>query len=154
MRLKNDIFDHAVNVLCVLILIGIVVYLAVSWNSLPDQVPGLIGLDGEVTRWDGKGTLILMPIIAWVTFAGVTILEQFPKAWNTGVRVTEENMFRVYRAVKSLIRSTKLLILAFFAAMTIMQSQLQTLPIWLMFVFIGLLMIAGLFHGVRILRAR
>ena len=154
MRIRNSIFDIILNIACIVLLLGVVIYLFLMWSSIPDQVPGHFNASGEVTRWDNKGTLIIMPVIAGVLYIGMTILEQFPKVWNTGVRVTQENMFRVYRIVKSMISITKLLIVATFSSIVIIQSLAVSLPTWLLPVFISLIFGTVIINIIRLIRAR
>jgi len=154
MRIKNSILDIILNIACIVLLLGIVIYLLVMWSSIPDQVPGHFNASGEVTRWDNKGSLIVMPVIAGVLYIGMTILEQFPKVWNTGVRVTQENMFRVYRIVKSMISIIKLLIVATFSSIVIIQSLAVSLPAWLLPVFISLIFGTVIINIIRLIRAR
>ena len=154
MKIRNSIFDIVLNVACIILLLGVVIFLLVRWSSIPDQVPGHFNASGEVTRWDSKGTLIIMPIIAGVLYIGMTILERFPKVWNTGVRITQENMFRVYRILKRMISVIKLLIVATFVSITIIQSLAVTLPIWLMPVFISLIFGTVIINIVRLVKAR
>ena len=133
---------------------GIVIYLLVRWSSIPDQVPGHFNASGEVTRWDSKVSLIIMPVIAGTLYIGITILERFPQIWNTGVRVTQENMFRVYRILKRMISVIKLLIVATFVSITIIQSLAVNLPVWLMPVFISLIFGTIIINIVRLVKAR
>jgi len=135
-------------------LLGIAIYLIVAWNNIPDQIPGHFDASGQVTRWDSKISLIIVPIIAAVLFAGISILERFPQIWNTGVRVTEENKFRVYKILKGLITSIKFLIVAAFAAITVIQSLAQQLPIWFLPVFIAPILLTIVFHIIWLVRAR
>jgi len=153
-RIKNSIFDIFLNITCIVLLLGVVVYLLIRWSSIPDQVPGHFNASGEVTRWDSKGSLIVMPIIAGALYIGMTILEQFPQVWNTGVRVTQENMFRVYKILKHMISVIKLLIVATFVSIAIFQSLAVGLPIWLLTVFISLIFGTVVFNVVRLVKAR
>ena len=154
MKIKNSVFDIILNIASIILLLGIIIYLIIRWSSIPDQVPGHFNASGEVTRWDSKGSLIIIPIIAWVLYIGMTILEQFPQVWNTGVRVTQENMFRVYRILKSMISIIKLLIVATFASIVIIQSLAVSLPAWLLPVFISLIFGTVVINIVRLIRAR
>jgi len=154
LKVKNSIFDIVLNAACIILLLGVVIFLIVRWSSIPDQVPGHFNASGEVTRWDSKGTLIIMPIIMGVLYIGITILERFPQVWNTGVRITKENMFRVYRILKSLINIVKLLIVVTFASITIIQSLAVALPIWLMPVLISLIFGTIIINIIRLVKAR
>ena len=154
MKIKSSIIDIVLNVACIIVLLGVVIFLLVRWSSIPDQVPGHFNASGEVTRWDSKGTLIIMPIITVALYVGITILERFPQVWNTGVRITKENMFRVYRILKSLINIVKLLIVVTFASITIIQSLAVALPIWLMPVLISLIFGTIIINIIRLVKAR
>jgi len=154
MQVRSGVFDIIVNVLCLIQLVGITIYLIVAWGNLPDQIPGHFGADGAVTRYDDKGILLVLPIIAWVMFIGISVVERFPQLWNTGVRVTEENKFRVYRVIKSLISKVKFIVITMFVFITIIQSLAQSLPIWFSPVFLGVLFITIIFSFCRLLLAR
>jgi len=151
---RNSLTDILVTIICLIILVGTVIYLIVSWSSIPDQIPGQFSADGTVARWDSKGILVIAPIISWVLFLGMSLVERFPQVWNTGVRVTEENQFRVYRAVKGLIRTTKLATVILFSVIVIIQSTAQSLPGWLMPVFLAALAILIIYHIIRLIMAR
>ena len=154
MRIRNSVFDIVLNIACIIMLLGVVIYLIVRWSSIPDRVPGHFNVSGEVTRWDAKGSLIIMPVIAGILYIGMTILEQFPQVWNTGVRVTQENMFRVYKILKSMISMIKLLIVATFVSIVIVQSLAVGLPAWLLPVFISLIFGTVIINILRLVRAR
>ena len=154
MRLRNNIFDIIINILCVAQLVGIAIYLIVVWNSLPDQIPGHFNAAGEVNRWDNKGFLIIMPVINWMMFAGLVLVERFPHLWNVGVTVTEVNKFRVYRVTKSLLGAIKLIVVTAFTFITIIQSLAQGLPLWFLPVFISLLIATIVIFTIRLLKAR
>ncbi|MCL2819689.1 MAG: DUF1648 domain-containing protein [Oscillospiraceae bacterium] len=153
MKIKMRPYDIVLNILCIILLIGIVIYLIVRWGSIPEQVPGHFNLSGDVTRWDSKETLIVLPIIAWIIFIGFSILEQFPQIWNTGVRITQENMYHVFSILKTLLSTIKLLIVATFVSITVIQSLALGLSWW---VLLYPILIIGtvIFNLVRLVKAR
>jgi len=154
MLLGGRIASLIINILCVLLLLGVGIYLLAAWGSIPDEIPAHYGASGEVTRLDGKGFLWLMPSLALALFVGFLAIERFPKLWNTGVRVTEENKFRVYGTIKSLLSSTKLIIVAAFVFITVTSSLSLSLPIWFMIVFVQLLLISSIFHIIWLFRVK
>ena len=154
MRLRSSALDISVNVICIIQLVGILVYLIAIWNSLPDQIPGHFNAAGEVTRFDGKGILLIMPIFACVMFAGFTLIERFPRIWNTGVKITEENRLRVYRVIRSLLGATKLITVSALIFATVFQSLSRNLPSWYLPVLFSLLTVTIVFSIIRLIRAR
>ena len=83
----------------------------------------------------------MLPIISWVLYGFITLVERYPQIWNTGVTVTEENCARVYRILKNMIAVIKMLMLAVFASITVLSSLVLRLSIWYLGVF--LLMVFG-----------
>lgn len=59
-------------------------------------------------------------------------IEQLPMIWNTGVTVTEENRVRVYRILKNLLVTIRLVIAAIFAWMPVCAARSQPLGGWFM----------------------
>jgi len=150
----NRIIGIIINIICVIQIIGIIIYLLVAWGDIPDQIPGHFGASGEVTRWDNKGTLFIMPGIAVVIFIVMSVVERYPHLWNTGVRITEENKFRIYRILKGLLDSIKLVIVTMFSFITIIQSFARELPMWFLPVILCMIFIPIVFHIVLLIRAR
>jgi len=128
-----DIIELIVSLLC---LVGVVVYLIVMWSRIPDQIPAHFNAAGKVNRWGSKSELIVLPIISWVLYGFITLVERYPQAWNTGVTVTEKNRARVYRILKNMIAVIKMLLLAVFASITVLSSLVLRLPIWYLGVFL------------------
>ncbi len=128
-----DIIEMIVSLLC---LVGVVVYLIDMWSRIPDQIPAHFNAAGEANRWGSKSELIVLPIISWVIYGFITLVERYPQIWNTGVTVTEENRARVYRILKNMIAVIKMLMLAVFASITVLSSLVLRLPIWYLGVFL------------------
>jgi hypothetical protein len=106
------------------------IFLGLTWQDIPDQVPGHYNAQGEIDRWTGKGELLITPIVGWLLFIGVTVIELFPKLWNTGVTVTEENWPRVYRVIKNMMGTMKLQLSSIFVFLTINSALQNELPSW------------------------
>jgi len=73
----NRIISFIINILCIIQIVGIIIYLLVAWNSIPDQIPGHFNASGEVNRWDSKGTLFIMPGISLLMFICYRLLSGF-----------------------------------------------------------------------------
>jgi len=114
MPMRRSKYDVVINLFCLLLLTGVVIYLEANWNNIPDKIPGHYNAMGEVDRWGNKGELVVLPIIGWIMYIGITVLEHFPQVWNTGVTITEDNKTRIYRILKNMIGTTKLLVVGVF----------------------------------------
>jgi len=128
-----DILEAIVSLTC---LVGIVVYLILMWSRIPAQIPAHFNAAGEVNRWGNRSELIVLPIISWVLYGFITLIERYPQVWNTGITVTEENRERVYRILKNMIAVIKMLMLFVFASITVLSSLTLRLPIWYLGVFL------------------
>ena len=128
MIIQKNKFDIIIDIICLLCLIGLILYLAIAWPNIPDQIPGHYDARGEIDGMTGKSLLIFLAFMAWVMYILIFIAELFPKTWNTGVKVTRENMGRVYRTVKSMLGIIKLQMVLLFTYLTVNTSLAMPLP--------------------------
>lgn len=130
MKIKNTKIDWIIEIVCLLLLGGITLYLILNWSSMPDKIPMHYNIAGEIDRWGKKTEIIFIPVVSWLLYGFITLMEQFPKTWNTGVQVTEENASRVYRILKSMVKTTKLFMVIMFFYITICSITAQSMSPW------------------------
>lgn len=118
------------QVFCVVILAGTFLLMALKWGSLPDTVPSHYGLDGQADGWDGKGSLWICPILSLVLFGVLTLLERFPKFWNTGVTLTPQNRDTIYSLLWLMLVVVKTAAVLTISYMTICGALQQPLGAW------------------------
>lgn len=112
MKLKNSKFDWILEIICLVLLVGLTVYLIFNWGSIPEKIPAHYDWEGNIDRWGSKTELMILPIMSWFLYLLITGLQQVPLAWNTGVKITEENEERVYRTLKYLLETLKVIVVA------------------------------------------
>ena len=154
MKLKKTAWDWITETLSLALVFGTILYLIVMWKSIPDTIPAHYNAAGEVNRWGGKSELLMLPIIGGILYFFITLIQQYPQAWNTGVTVTEENRERVYRILRNLIGTTKLMMLLVFSSLTVLSSLGLSLPIWYLGVFLVLLFGSITFFIVQLSKER
>lgn len=154
MKTRPTIVDIIMEVLSFITVVGTTLYLIISWGSLPDTIPMHYDLSGEIDRWGNKGELIFLPVMMWIIYLGITLMQRFPQIWNTGVTVTPENRERVYRTLKYMVESLKLIVVVDFSLLTIFSATGRNLPVWFTFVFLGVLAGDLVFWLVRLVRRR
>ena len=130
MKIKNSKIDWLIEAICLLLLGGITLYLILNWSSMPDKIPMHFNIAGEIDRWGRKTEIIFVPVMSWILYGLITLTEQFPKTWITGVQVTEENAPRVYRVLKSMVKTTKLFIVIAFFYITVCSVTAQSMSLW------------------------
>lgn len=151
MKIKTK-FGMAMQILSVLCLTGSTLLLVVRWNQIPAVIPGHYNFAGEADSMTGKGSLILMPVLNWLMYLGISILEHFPQVWNTGVKITAQNRERVYRILYHMIVCLKLSVVLIFSFMTIWHENYM--PSW--FLAAAMLLTFGpmVFFMIQLWRAR
>ena len=146
-----DVFEAIVSLSC---LVGVTLYLILAWNTIPAKVPMHYNAAGEVNQWGSKSGLIIFPIISWLIYGMITLIERYPQIWNTGVRITKENRDQVYRLLKDLIAWVKMITLSIFGFLTVLSALARNLPVWFLLVFVVLLFGVIAYYIVRITRVR
>ena len=72
-EIKKSKADIIMEFLCLLMLIGIALYLLICWHRIPDKIPMHYDWDGNIDRWGGKMELLILPVMTWLT----DILQEF-----------------------------------------------------------------------------
>ena len=119
-RVKRTPLVWIVDLLCGALLIGITVWVACRYGSLPDRIPIHYGADGVVDGYGVKGMVWVLVAASWILVGIVSAVEQFPRFWNGPFKVTKENQCRVLTLTWHLISTTKLIVLGIVVYLTVM----------------------------------
>ena len=92
-------------------------------------------------------------IITWALYLGISFVERYPDIWNTGVEITRKNSEKVYRLLKYLIRTSKLIMTAVFSTLIIFPAMEKPLPVWFTPLYLILLTGNAVFWLIRIFLA-
>ena len=130
MKLKNNKIDWIIEIMCLTLLIGLTAYLIFHWGSIPDKIPAHYDWEGNIDRWGNKLDLIFLPMMSWFLYLLITGLQQVPLVWNTGVKITEENEERVYRTLKYMLETLKLIVVADLTYITVHSLMGKSLSGW------------------------
>ena len=130
MKLKNNKIDWIIEIMCLTLLIGLTAYLIFHWGSIPDKIPAHYDWEGNIDRWGNKSDLIFLPMMSWFLYLLITGLQQVPLVWNTGVKITEENEERVYRTLKYMMETLKLIVVADLTYITVHSLMGKSLSGW------------------------
>lgn len=152
--MKKHPLDKLMNRMSLLVLLGTALFLALYWWHIPQEVPMHFNAAGQIDRWGSKAELLILPVIAWLLYLLMTVVEQFPGAWNTGVKVTEENRERVYALLGHMLSTLKFLIMVMFAWITLWCALAKPLPVWFLPVVLGAVFGDMIYWLVRVFRAR
>lgn len=150
----KKVINRILNILCLIVLIGITIYLIIRWNAMPKLIPTHYDFAGNVDSYGSKGAVLMMPIMSWVLYILITVLEMFPALWNTGVKVTEENKFRVYAILRLMLDIIKFIMVVSFAYTTICSVEFMPLGAWFTFVEVGTIFLTIILCLVKLYKAR
>lgn len=117
-KLKVDISDKIIELLGVIGLIILIALPIFYYNSLPEIVPQHYGANGEPDGWGGKEKIWTLPIIGFLIYVGLAILNRFPNVFNYPKKITEENVVRQFRIATRMIRLLNTLIVYDFSYIT------------------------------------
>ena len=154
MNIKNTLADTVMEYICRILLIGTLIYLIVRWNAIPDQIPTHYNAAGEIDSWGGKGMVWLLVVISWGLYLGITFVGRFPELWNTGVKITKTNKEKVYRLIKYLIGTSKLILISVFTLLIVFSTLAKPLPLWFAGIYLTILIADMAFWLVRIFMER
>ncbi|MGN0152607.1 MAG: DUF1648 domain-containing protein [Wujia sp.] len=150
----KKIINRILNILCLIVLIGITIYLIIRWNSIPKLIPSHYDFAGNVDSYGSKGSVLMMPILGWILYILVTVLEMFPGVWNTGVKVTEQNKFRVYAVLRLMMDIIKFIMVVSFSYITICMVEFIHLGMWFGIVEVGTIFLTIAICMVKLYKAQ
>lgn len=128
MKIPRSPYDRLVNVVGVCSLGGTTAWLLAAWKQIAARIPVHYDLRGHVDRMAGKGSLWVLMAVGWVMFLALSVVEHFPQIWNTGVQVTPKNQERVYRTLKNMLGTLKLIIAVLFSYLVFQSAFGGNLP--------------------------
>lgn len=154
MKVKGSHWDQCKNILSVLLVVGMFLYLGFNWSNFPEKIPGHYNAMGVVDRWGDKVEIVALPLVAVLLYSVITVIEQFPSIWNTGVTLSEENKDRVYGTLKSMIVTEKFLVCGIFAYLFLKQATAEALPTLFLPIFFVLMFGSLAYYFVKLFKAK
>ncbi|AKB81846.1 hypothetical protein MSBR3_1268 [Methanosarcina barkeri 3] len=152
MKLKYTKLQLALEIIGLLLLVGMVTFIYIQWDQIPQQVPMHYNALGEIDSWGSKYQTLILPAISILLYSFMTVVSFFPQIWNVPVQITDKNKEAVYLSTKNLIIFLKVEMLTIFFylnyhTVTAQPLSITFLPI-LMIIIFGTLV----FFIVRIIR--
>lgn len=149
---KYDVFSDVVSVLCI---VGVILYLVLTWDKIPNEIPGHYNGAGEIDKITSKSSLIVLQIVTIIMYIFLSIIENIPQIWNTGgVEITEQNKELVYRTSKNLLVSVKMIIVVAFSYLTINSSKGTNLPIAFTPIFLIIIFGTVIYFTIKLLKIK
>ncbi|BBI31043.1 DUF1648 domain-containing protein [Cohnella abietis] len=106
--------EYFINIICVIALIGPILYIAKEMSSLPAEIPIHFNGKGEPDGWGGKRMLFLLPAISVALYYVLSALSRSPHVFNYAVPITEANAATQYLLARKMIVWLKLELIIIF----------------------------------------
>lgn len=124
-KVKSTGFQHFINGICILVLVGVFGYLILNWSHLPNQIPAHYDASGAIDCWGNKNELWLCPVISLILFVIFTVIEKYLITWE--IKMNNGNI-NSYRIAKDILMLVKMILVIAFSYITINSSGGNTLP--------------------------
>lgn len=119
-QLSLSTFDKVLEWLAVFLLIVLWGLALWALATLPAIIPTHFTFSGEVDGYGTKWTIMILPVVATIVYAGVTKINLFPHVFNYMVPITEKNAPSQYTRSTRVLRFVKLVILILFSFLVIL----------------------------------
>lgn len=151
--MKKYPLDQIMNRLSLLLLLGTVIFLTAFWQRIPDKVPMHFNAAGEIDRWSSRTELLILPVISWLVYGLLTVVEQIFRTWNAGGNGIKKQE-QVHILLRHLLSTLKLLVVVIFTWITVWCALALPLPVW--FLPVTLVAVFGdmVYWIVRLIRAQ
>lgn len=141
LKLPRTKWEWGCDILGLIVFIGSIIFLVVSWSAIPEQVPGHYNASGEVDRWGSKYELFILPMIGVFLWFMMGLFERFPHIHNYPARINESNAAAFYLTSRKMLNVTKNICLALFGFILIQSIRValgwaDSLGIWFLPVFL------------------
>ena len=113
----NIPLTQSARLLEVLAIVGLLAFWGLTiyfYPHLPETIPVHFNFKGEIDDYGHKKTLWILPIIATLLYALLTIFNRYPHMLNYPVQITTANAERYYTKSTKLLRIIKLLVVIVF----------------------------------------
>lgn len=149
MKPKYTKLQIALEIIGFLLLIGLVAFVYIQWDKLPQQIPVHYNAFGEIDRWGSKTTILMPVVICIAIYVFISVMSFFPNIWNVPVRITEENKEKVYQYTLNLVILMKIELVIIFFTITYYTANTQTLPVILLPILILILFGTIIFYVMK-----
>ncbi len=141
LKIKLTRADIIFEIVSAVLLMGMIVFVALYYKYLPENIPSHFDFSGNVDSYGGKSMILLFPILGTLLYLLLTIANFFPHTFNYLKEITEENALVQYTISTKMIRYLKFALTAILAVLTYMiymnaTNQMAGLGLWIIPVFL------------------
>ena len=153
-KLELTTADKAFEIIGWVLVISVWGFTVKNYADLPDTIPTHYNIAGEADGFNGKVTILTLPLLATALFVGLTFLNKFPHIFNYPTNITQHNALRQYTNATKMIRYLKLVIVVIFGLIAFKTIQngngeANGLGIWFLPLTLGLIFIPLIYFLIK-----
>ena len=153
-KLELTTADKAFEIIGWVLVISVWGFTVKNYADLPDTIPTHYNIAGEADGFNGKATILTLPLLATALFVGLTFLNKFPHIFNYPTNITQHNALRQYTNATRMIRYLKLVIVVIFGLIAFETIQngngeANGLGIWFLPLTLGLIFIPLIYFLIK-----
>ncbi len=143
----NNRISRWIDGLCLIVMLGTVIYLFLSWGQVGAVSGGGVGLgrDGAAS----KQTLVILVVVTWFLFAGLTMAEQVPRLFTKEKELGDATR-HVIRELLTMVRGMKLALVTLFSYLAVYSARVHELPEFLMPLTLGITVLSLILNLIRL----
>ncbi len=151
------IYEVVLMALSFIILLGLTVWVAVKWGSIPDTIPTHFDFAGNADSYGGKVNIWILPGLGWLIWITFTVLDFFPGAWNVRGMSDIQSTAGKAKAIsmtRTFLEIIKLAIVLLFTYLTVVMVKEQSPSALFVPVVIFILMGTTVVHMILLRRLK
>lgn len=125
--MKKITINNALEVLCIIILLGVILFIISFYNKIPTIIPIHYDLYDKVDGVGSKSNVWIILAIGIITYIGMSFLQKYPQKFNYPVQVTESNKNKLFSLGIRIILIMKLCIILLYSYITLCMIGLMDL---------------------------
>lgn len=157
-KLELTTTDKAFEILGWASIVAIWFLTITNYTKLPNTIPIHYNGEGQADSFSGKGSILILPLIATIVFIGLTVLNKFPHVFNYPTEITVDNAPRHYTNATRLIRSLKFIIVVVFGLIVLqtirnVNGQTSGIGVWFLPFTLGLIFIPMIYFAIKSIKS-
>lgn len=131
----------------------------INYSNLPDTIPIHHYGERQPDGYAGKITIFILPSVITILFITLTIINEFPHAFNYITNITPSNAFTQYTQATRLVRYLKIIIVVVFGLIVLntthnTNKQINEIGKWFLPLTVGLNFIPLLYFIIKSYRKK
>ncbi len=158
-KLELTVTDNVLESIGWVGLLFIWAWVIANYSKLPGTIPIHFNSSGHPDGYGSKESIIILPVIATIIFAAMTLLNRVPHIFNYLSEITAENALRQYTNATRMMRCLKVIVIIIFGFIsfgTIQSSvgESEGLGMWFLPFTLGMAIIPSAYFIIRSARTK